>query len=155
MNTNQIRTSASSKLIASVLLAACTLVLPVLTQARPAHFEGTFVLMYDVQWGKTVLPAGTYSLRVDQVNAVVENVDVYNTSTGKMVLGRTAAINYNSTANDSQILITIRGDRRAVYSVQLAGMGEVLRETRPFGTSDSAAEEAHNVQPIPIESARK
>src|ERR1700683_2338441 len=81
MNINRVRTSASLKLFLGVLMAICFVVTPPHAQARPSHFKGTFVLTNDVQWGKTLLRPGTYSLAVDQVDATVESIAVYDAST--------------------------------------------------------------------------
>jgi hypothetical protein len=155
MNVNRMRSSASSKLILGVVMAICFVVTSAHAQPRVSQFEGTFVLTNEVQWGNALLRPGTYTLAVRPVDAMVESIDVYNAATGKLEVGEIAAINPNATADNSQLLVTVRGNRRAVYSVQLAGIGEVLHKTRPFGANESAAEEARNVQPIPIESAKR
>jgi hypothetical protein len=155
MNVNRVRTSASSKLILGVVMAICFVLAPAHAQARASNFEGRFVLTSDLQWGKALLRPGTYTLSVRQVNAVVESIDVYNAATGKLVVGEMSAISFNSTADNSQLLIVIRGNQRAVESVQLAGMGEVLHETHPFATSEPRPEEARNTQAIPVQTASR
>jgi|HubBroStandDraft_1064217.scaffolds.fasta_scaffold38199_3 hypothetical protein len=155
MNINRMRTSASSKLILGAVMAICFVVAPAHAQSRVSHFTGTFVLTNDVQWGKALLHPGTYSLAVDPVDSKVESIDVYDAGTGKFLVGEMNAISYNTTADSSEIVIAIRGDQRAVESLQLAGMGEVLHETHPFATSGSRSEEAFNTQAIPVEAARK
>jgi hypothetical protein len=155
MNINRVQTSASLKLFLGILMTACFLVTPAHAQERPSHFKGTFVLTNDVQWGKTLLRPGTYSLSVDKVDAIVESIDVYNASTGKMLVGEMNAISFTTTADNSEIIIATRGNQRAVYSLQLAGMGEVLHQSHPFATSESDAEEARNTEAITVETARK
>jgi hypothetical protein len=154
MNVNHMRISTSSKLILGVVMAIC-FVVPTHAQSRVSNFKGTFVLTSDVRWGKALLRPGTYSLIVDPDGAMVESICVYDVSTGKMVVGENAAINPNSNAASSEIIIATRGDQHAVESLRLAGMGEVLRETHPFATSGSRSEEAHNTEAISIETARK
>jgi len=155
MNVNRMRISTSSKLILGVVMAICFVAASANGQSRVSNFKGTFVLTNDVHWGKALLRPGTYSLIVDPNDAMTERICVYDVSTGKMVFGENAAINFNSTAANSEIVIATRGNQRAVESVQLAGMGEVLRESHPFATSESGAEEAHNTEAISIETARK
>ena len=155
MNVNRMRISASSKLILGVAMAICFVMVPAHAQSRVSNFKGTFVLTHEVQWGKALLRPGTYSLIVDPDDAMVESICVYDTSTGKMVVGENAAISPNTTATSSEILIATRGNQRAVESVQLAGMGEVLHETHPFAASGSRSEEALNTLSIPVEAARK
>jgi hypothetical protein len=155
MNINRMRTSASLKLILGLVIATCVVVAPSHAQSRVSDFNGTFVLTNDLQWGKALLHAGTYSLVVHSYSRVTESLYVYNVSTGKMVLTREAAINPDVTAASSEIVIATRGDQRAVESLQIAGMGVVFRQTHPFATSESAPEEARNVQAIPVETAKK
>jgi hypothetical protein len=155
MNVNRMRTSASSKLILGVVMAICFVVAPTHAQPRVSHFRGTFVLTNDVQWGKALLRPGTYSLKVDRDDAMTENIYVYDIGTGKMVVGETAAISFTTTGVSSEILITTRGDQRAVEAVQLAGMGEVLHETHPFATSEPRPAEARNTEAIPVQTASK
>jgi hypothetical protein len=155
MNVNRMRISSSSKLILGVVIAICFMVPLAHAQARVSHFNGTFVLTNDVQWGKALLRPGTYSIAVDQSGATTESIRVYDISTGKMVAGEAAAISFNSISNNSQILVAVRGNQRAVESVQLAGMGEVLHQTHPFATGDSRSEEALSTQAIPVETSTK
>ena len=155
MKIKRVRTSASLKLFLGVLMAICFVVTPPHAQARPSHFKGTFVLTNDVQWGKTLLRPGTYSLAVDQVDANVESIAVYDAGTGKMLVGEMNAISFTTTTDNSEIIIATRGNQRAVYSLQLAGMGEVLHQSHPFATSESDAEEARNTEAIAVETAKK
>jgi hypothetical protein len=155
MNVNRMQRSAGSKLILGLVMAICFVVAPIHAQPRVAHFKGTFVLTHDIQWGKALLRPGTYSLAVDSVDATTESICVYDIATGKMVVGEMAAISFTTSADDSQILIAVRGNQRAVASVQLDGMGEVLDHANPFAASESGSEEARSIQSIPIDSAKK
>ncbi len=49
------------------ILAACALAGA--ANAQPATFSGKFTLPYEVHWGKTVLPAGDYSITMDRLDS--------------------------------------------------------------------------------------
>jgi hypothetical protein len=155
MNIYRMRTSAGPKLILGVLLSACFLVAPAHAQPRVSHFRGTFVLTRDIQWGKSLLRPGTYSLAVDQADATTESIYVYDIATRKIVVAEMAAIDPNTNATNSEIVVATRGDQRAVESLQLAGIGLVFHQTHPFATHESSPEEAVSTQAIAIQTARK
>jgi hypothetical protein len=150
MKTNHAGYSASLKLFLGVLLAACFL-------ATAAHadslFEGKFTLTHEVHWGKAVLGPGAYSLALDQST---RTIIIRDASTGKIVARESARPGDNTDNDNSQVLITVRGNQRAVYSVRLEGLGEVFQKAHPFAESGRAAEEeARNAEAIPVEVAKK
>ena len=61
------------------LLVAC--VLTMTANAQP--FSGKFTLPYEVHWGKTVLPAGDYSIRMDTVTLMAS---VYSAKDGNQLI---------------------------------------------------------------------
>jgi hypothetical protein len=58
-------------------------------------------------------------------------------------------------SDDSKLLISVRGNQYAVYSLRLAGLGEVFHQAHPFAASEREAEEARNLEAIPVEVAQK
>jgi hypothetical protein len=156
MNVNRVRTSASLKLLLGVLMTVCFLVTPAHAQSRNTRFKGTFELTHQVQWGKATLRPGSYSLAVVPMGITSETITVRDTSTGKIVVAELGVDDFYSAANDdSQLIIAVRGNQRAVASLQLAGMGQVYHPAHPFGTSESEAEEARNTEAISVETAQK
>ena len=147
MKVNQ-RYSARWKPFLGILLAACFL-------ATAAHadslFRGTFKLTNEVHWGKAVLGPGSYSLAVDQTTPTIVIRDAH---TGKVVAHQFGWPDYTNT-DSSELLIAVHGNQRAVYSVRLAGLGEVFLQARPFAATRRAAEEARNAEAIPVEVAKK
>jgi hypothetical protein len=149
MKVNYVGYSAGLKLFLGILLAGCFL-------ATAAHadslFTGTFTLGNEVHWGKAVLPPGAYSLAIDATNLTII---IRNAQTGKIVALENARPGYSGNGDDSKLLIAVRGNQRAVYSVQLAGLGEVFQTVHPFPAGRRAAEEARNVEAIPVQVTQK
>jgi len=149
MKLNHVRYSASLRFFLGILLAACFL-------ATAAHadslFEGKFTLTNEVHWGKAMLGPGSYTLALDQPT---RTIIIRDASTGKIVDREFARPDYNTDNDNSQLLVAIQGNQRTVYSVRLAGLGEVFQKAHPFAESGRAAEEARNAEAIPVEVAKK
>lgn len=149
MKVNHVRYSASWKAFLGILLAACFLA----TAARAdSLFTGKFKLTNEVHWGNNVLGPGAYLLALDQRT---HTIIIRDAQTGKIVARVYARTNYNEDTADSELLIAVRGRQRAVYSVQVAGLGEVFNQAYPFGARGRAAEEARKAEAIPVEVAKK
>jgi hypothetical protein len=148
MKTNHAGYSASLKLFLGILLATCFL-------ATAAHaqslFEGKFTLTNEVHWGKAVLAPGAYTLTLEQSPRTI----IIRDASGKNVAQEVSQPGYNTDNDDSQLLVSVRGNQRAVYSVRLAGRGEVFHKVHPFAASGRAAEEARNAETIRVEFAKK
>ena len=100
------------------LFVAC--VLTMTANAQP--FSGKFTLPYEVHWGKTVLPAGDYSIRIDSADW---RAFVYSAN------GKTQMIAAIPTAHDSLkggtfLLITSNEGRHTVRYLNLPMLGEVV-----------------------------
>jgi hypothetical protein len=150
MNANHKGYSAGWKPFLGVLLAVCFL-------ATAAHadslFTGTFTLTHPVRWDKAVLAPGNYSLVLDRSN---HTFIIRDAETGKGVARILAQADNSLDSRDgSELLITVRGEQRAVYAVRLAGLGKVYQKAHPFAGSERAVEEARNTEAIPVEMARK
>ncbi len=151
MKANHVRSSATLKLFLGVLLATCFLVTT--AHAKP-FYSGTFQLTNEVQWGKSVLPPGTYSLVLDQLDPSTRTITIRDARTGKLIVCELARIDHHTDNEDSKLLIAVGGNQRAVYSLWLAGMGEVFQQTRPLGENKRTAQEARNTEAVPIQLAK-
>ena len=144
MKVNNIQHSATAKLFLGILLGVCFL-------ATAAHanslFKGTFTLTKQLQWGQAKLPPGQYSLELEDSTP---NIIISDAHTGKIVALEVARPSYNGDSDDSKLLITVRGDQRAVYSVRLARFGEVFQTVHPSAGRGNGVEEA-----IPVQVAKK
>jgi hypothetical protein len=149
MRVNHMQYSASLRVFLGILLAACFL-------ATAAHadslFTGTFKLTNEVHCGKAVLGPGAYSLALDQTT---RSIIVRDARTNKIVAREFGWPDYSAKGDGSRLLIAIHGTQRAVYSVQLAGLGEVFLQSHPFAASGGTAQEARNTEAIPVEVAKK
>lgn len=152
MKVNHVGYRANLKLFLGILLAACFL-------ATAAHadslFTGTFELKNEVQCGKAVLAPGVYSLTLDQFPRAIPLIIIRDARTGRTVARLLSSLGDNRYDGDSKLLITIRGQQRAVSSVQLAGFGEVFQMEHPFGVSRGTAEGSRNAETISVEVAKK
>ena len=149
MKRNHVRYSASWKAFLGIFLVVCFL-------ATAAHagslFTGTFKLTNTVHWGEAVLGPGAYSLALDQTT---HTIIIRDAQTGEIVARVLARIDSKKDSADSELLIAVRGKQRAVYSVQVAGLGEVFNQAHPFGARGRAAEEARNPESVPVQVAQK
>ncbi|HEV3481291.1 MAG TPA: hypothetical protein VGR97_03075 [Candidatus Acidoferrales bacterium] len=144
MKVKNIQHSATAKLFLGILLGVCFM-------ATAAHanslFKGTFTLTKQLQWGQATLPPGQYSLVLEDN---IPNIIISDVHTGKVVAFDVARPSYNGDSDDSKLLITVRGDHRAVYSVRLARFGEVFQTAHPSAGRGNGVEEA-----IPVQIAKK
>ena len=72
----------SAVMLAALLAATCLHV--IVTAAAPAAFQGIFKLSHEVRWGKAVLPAGEYLLRVEY-SGPATLVTIGEAKTGKTI----------------------------------------------------------------------
>jgi hypothetical protein len=148
MNANHKGYSAGWRPFLGVLLAVCFLA----TAANAdSLFKGTFTLTHPVRWDSAVLAPGQYSLTLDQST---QTIIICDAATGKAVARTFAQPDYRS-GDDSQLVVTVRGEQRAVSAVQLAGLGKVYQKAHPFAASERTVEEARNAEAIPVEMAQK
>ena len=148
MKANHRRYPANWAVFLGILLAACFL-------ATAAHaralLTGTFTLTNNVHWGEAVLPPGEYSLALERET---QTIIVRDVATDKVVAREFARSDYQK-VSDSQLLIRVQGKHRAVYSVQVAGWGEIYNRANPFGTRGGGVEEARNTETVRVEVAQK
>ncbi len=150
MKANHTGHPAGWKPFLGVLLAVCFL-------ATAAHadslFKGTFTLIHPVRWDNAVLAPGQYSLALDEST---QTIIIRDTATGKTVARTFARPDYfQGNRDDSELVVTVRREQRAVSSVRLAGLGKVYQKARPFAASERSVEEARNADAIPVEMAQK
>ncbi|MBZ5502312.1 MAG: hypothetical protein LAN59_08720 [Acidobacteriia bacterium] len=149
MKANHRQYFASWKLFLGILLVAGVL-------AAAAHagalFTGTFTLTNNVHWGQAVLPPGDYSFTLDQAT---DTIVIRDLAADKIVAREFARIDSTNVSDDSKLLVRVQGKHRVVYSVQVAGWGEIYNRANPFGTRGGGVEEARNTEAVRIEVAQK
>lgn len=144
MNANKTRYAAKAALFLSVFLAACFFTA---TAKADSLFKGKFTLTSEVHWGKAVLPAGEYVLKIEGGSQLIT---IYRADNGGTVVRDFARIGQSDPNGNNALLVSIRGHQRAVYSVQLAGLGEVFHGKGGPTRSEKEASDNANVQNIPI-----
>ena len=152
MKANQKGCSAIWRPFLGVLLAVCFL-------AAAAHaesvFTGTFTLTHSVRWDTVVLGPGHYSLTLDR-SAQMQTIIIRDAATGKVIARTFAKPDYIAGDSDnSELLITVHGEQRAVSYVRLVGLGKVYQKAHPFAAGEPTVQEARNTQAIPVEVAGK
>jgi hypothetical protein len=142
MRVKDTRHSAKMSLFLGILLATCLF-------AAAAHadplFKGKFKLANEVHWGQAVLPPGEYALTLD---GWTQTIVIDDAKSG-------AAVGYSRADDNSELLVNVRGRQRVVYSLRLAGFGEVFQRARISTRERRAAEEARNAEAIPVQVAQK
>jgi hypothetical protein len=134
---------------ATVLLAAL-----IFTGSANAQntFQGTFTLGHSARWGKTVLGAGDYIVRVNSTNGSAPYIAEITYAKS----GRPAALETCSNADTtpskgekSALILGHRGGQPVVHSFRVAELGETFIFDRTLA-SRQGAEEAMNQENIPV-----
>jgi hypothetical protein len=136
-------------LFATVLLAGCFFA----GAANAQTVQGTFTLDHAARWGKTVLPAGDYRLKLDPGTdpAVVVISDA---TSGKKVGTVMCPITEDGSKGHSALLIGRRGNQRVIYSFRVAELGESFVYDPALAHSRGVIE-ANNTETVPVLEARK
>jgi len=144
-------TGAKSRLMAllGVVLAACFLAA---TAQGDTLYRGKFTLANQVQWGKATLPAGNYVLTIDSAGQLMT---IQNADNGATLVREFARIGDADPNGDGKLRVAVRGHQRTVYSVELAGMGEVFHTKGGLTRAEKEAAGSENLQAIPITVAEK
>ena len=124
----------------SLLLGAFAICLAVTPASANTLFRGTFTVTTEVHWGKAVLAPGDYSLELDDSTRTMIISDAH---TNKLVALEAVRIESGARNGDSKLRVVGPRGQQVVYSVRLAGFGEVfhseaayeLARKAPKGTS--------------------
>jgi hypothetical protein len=125
-------------------------VAPLRAQSSP-DYSGKFTLTHETQWGDTMIPAGNYTLAVENAGRVLV---IRNADTRKGVAVELGQGTMGSRSETSEIRIAVRGNQQAVTGVEIASFGEVYSRVHPFPKSRRQAEEEATTQTETIELAQ-
>ena len=144
-------TGAKSRLMTllGIVLAACFLAA---TAQGDTLYRGTFTLANPVHWGKAVLPPGNYVLMIDGTGQLMT---IENANNGATLVREFAHIGSADPNGNGKLRVAVRGHDRTVYSVVLAGMGEVFHTKGGLTRAEKEAADSENLQAIPITVAEK
>ena len=136
-------------LFATVLLAGCFFA----GAANAQMVQGTFTLDHAARWGKTVLPAGDYCLRLDP-GADPAMAVIFDATSGKRVAVVASGITEDGSKGHSALLISRRGNQRVIYSFRVAELGESFVYD-PALAHGRGIIEANNTETVPVLDAKK
>jgi hypothetical protein len=127
-----------------VLLAACFLTT---TAQADTLYKGKFTLSNEVHWGKATLPAGNYILKLDGSN---QTLTVEDADKGVTLVREFARIGGADPQGDGELRIAVRGRQRTIYSIRLAGMGEVFHTKGGLTRAEQEAAGSESLKSVPI-----
>lgn len=117
--------------IAAVLVAALVLSIlaaPGQAQGNRVTFRGKFTLPYEVRWGKSVLPAGDYSIAISSGSNLPDFVTVRSKERAAVILvGETSKCD----SCQGELLVVQSGGRRAIRELSVPGYRSVFYHAKP------------------------
>ena len=102
------------------ILAACALAGA--ANAQPATFSGKFTLPYEVHWGKTVLPAGDYSITMDRLDSAA----IVRSASGKAHFVSAFPTSGDSLKGGAFLYVTTNEGQHRVRYMNAPILGKVL-----------------------------
>jgi len=109
------------KRASQLVLVALALVLSAsVGKSQEARYEGTFTLPFEVRWGNATLPAGDYTLRVDDVYA---SRIIYIQGEGKSIMVPAGVPDQREISNHSQLDLVETAHGYAVRSLEAGQLG--------------------------------
>jgi hypothetical protein len=151
MKAKTIQTAIKVSVLGAVLIT-CLVALGANAQfGGPSMFVGKFTLPYEVHWGKTVLPAGSYSIRMESHRSPA----ILRSASGKISAFVPTPIVSDSEKGDTRLTVMLRGNERRVQSVNLPELGELLIYEPLTKAEHEELAKAHQEQTLSITAARK
>jgi hypothetical protein len=136
------------------LFAAVLVAILIFTGSANAQstFQGTFTLQHSARWGKTVLGAGDYIVKVNPNDGAGPLIaEVFYAPSGRLAARETCAKpdTIPSKGEKSALLLGHRGTEPVVHSFRVAELGETFIFDRTLA-SRQGAEEAMNQENVPV-----
>ncbi|MGA8438529.1 MAG: hypothetical protein WB762_21405 [Candidatus Sulfotelmatobacter sp.] len=113
-----------SQVLAAALLMSLFFIATSQAQTDPVVFAGKFTLIDQVQWGKTVLQSGDYTIIIG--SSAIPTPVLVRDSRGRAVARFMSTIEGGKTSSRNALLIKEKGGQKRVYSLELASLGKVL-----------------------------
>jgi hypothetical protein len=149
MNTKRLILRAT--FILAALAASFTLAGSARAQDVSAVFVGKFTITSPVRWGKSTLPPGTYSVRIDSTAAPVRAIIRNDRSDFAIRVISFASSDYHNGSN--ALRLNVRNGSLVVHSLALADLDTVL--IYDLSPAQKKVEEAHADATVPVLVARK
>ncbi|HWY57102.1 MAG TPA: hypothetical protein VNZ03_21730 [Terriglobales bacterium] len=114
--------------VSRMLFAAVSIGLFIVGIAQAQHtiptFTGKFTLTTQVQWDKTVLQPGDYTVTIESISAPTAALII--DASGRPVARFITAIDGGKTTARNELLIREKGGQLRVYSLALGDLGKTL-----------------------------
>lgn len=148
MKFETIRSVIKVKLFAAAMLAAG---LCASTGYAQTNFSGKFTLPYEVQWGKSVLPAGQYFITMNPMRptAIVQSAD------GKIAFYTPIPTQSTSEKGTTALKVLARGNERIVLSLNLPERGLSLVYRPTTAAERELLAKADHESTVPLTAAKK
>jgi hypothetical protein len=120
-------------------------------------FQGTFTLNHSARWGKTVLGAGDYIVRVNDTDGSAPLVaEITYAKSGKRAAIESCvdADTFKANGEKSALLIGHRGGQPVIHSFRVAELGETFIFDRTLA-SRQGAEEAMTPDDVPVYAVKR
>ena len=114
-------------------------------------FTGKFTLTTQVQWGKTVLQPGNYTIAIESKGA--PTAALIRDGSGRPVARFVSGIDDGKTSARNALFIREKGGRLRVYSLELASLGRVLIYDPALARE--AVMEARSPETVPVMLAKR
>jgi hypothetical protein len=147
MKAMTIRHVIKVRLFAVVLLATCAFA----AAANADTFLGRFTLPFEVHWGKSVLPAGNYTISMDSST----DVALVRSANGKAMGYTPIPIKTSSGKGATALFVVVHGNERMVRSLNLPASGVSLIYQPATSSERETLANADQVQAVPIITAGK
>ena len=137
---------------ATMLLVVFAILISVAgANAQTFVYAGKFTLPYQVRWGQTMLPAGTYSIRFSSIHspATVHSMD------GKIAAFVFTARQGDSEKGASSLTIVTRGNQRMVASLNLPEVGASLLYSPLTKAEREELARQKQMETVPLVAAKK
>jgi hypothetical protein len=147
MKAKTMRHAFKVRLFAVVLLATCAFA----AAANAQTVAAKFTLPFEVHWGKTLLPAGQYTVTLDSS----ADVALVRSVSGKFVFFAPIPIKARSHEGATALYVMVRGNERTVRSLNLPRSGISLIYRPATNAERETLAKAEQVQVVPVITAGK
>jgi hypothetical protein len=149
MKITHMTTPASVRLLLGVVIA--TFVFTAAANAQPS-FAGKFTLPYEVRWGKAVLPAGDYVIRMDSTASPAEISPANGSSAGVFT---EYPLVEDSHMSGVYLTITNNANQRRVRSLNLPQFGKAIVFAPLTKSEREVLAKAGQINTVPVVTAKK
>jgi len=124
-------------MVAAVLVAVTWLASPAAAQGSYVTFKGKFTLSNEVRWGRTVLPAGEYSMTISSGSSQPDFITLRGKEkTAVVLVGQTSKCD---SCRNSELVVVRSGGQRAIRALELPGSRSLFYHAKPDASAELGA----------------